>query len=95
MCLSCAARFARIAELCLAAAASKPCPLAAFAISASNTVAAGRYALIFAAISASPAAWSCPSSLSDAHSIGLGPHRSASSAPRATDSFPADPRVRW
>mmetsp|Transcript_5028 Transcript_5028/g.17945 ORF Transcript_5028/g.17945 Transcript_5028/m.17945 type:complete len:205 (-) Transcript_5028:1683-2297(-) len=43
MCLSCAARFACIALQFLAAAASSPFPFAAFAISASNTVAAGRY----------------------------------------------------
>ena len=93
MCLSCAFRFACIADDFLAAAASSPWPFAACAISASNTVAAGRYARICRAMSANPTASICDSSRKLAHSVGDGPISATISAPRATLSFPALPRV--
>ena len=93
--VSCCLRLAAIVGFNLAATAIRFWPLAALAISASKTVATGRYALICCAISARPAASSCASSLSAAHIVGDGPMDSMSSAPLATLSFAALPRVRW
>ena len=93
--LSCCLRLAAIVGFNLAAVASRLWPLAALAMSASKTVATGLYARICCAISASPAASSCASSLSAAHIVGDGPMDSMSSKPLATLSFAALPRVRW